>query len=108
MYIVMGSGMVAVGLVLVSLLAWLFRSLGTPRWLGSDLAAMLLCIPVTGLMGLGGGYIFIGLSHGVGVVETAALVGCGAVLLGVRWFIRRHMPRAAEVVGLEPPIAPAS
>lgn len=108
MYIVMGSGMVAVGLVLVSLLAWLFRSSGTPRWLGSDLVAMLLCLPVTMLMGLGGGYVFIGLSHGVGLVEMASLSGCAAVLLGVRWFIRRHMPRPAEVVGLEPPIAPAS
>jgi hypothetical protein len=42
MYIVAGSAMVALGLVGVSLLAWLFRSSITPAWLSSDLAAMLL------------------------------------------------------------------
>ena len=98
MYIVAGSAMVALGLVGVSLLAWLFRSSITPAWLSSDLDAMLLCIPVTALMGLGGGYVFIGLSHGVGVIEVAALVGCAAVLLGVRWVLRRHLP-APVVVG---------
>jgi len=101
MYIVAGSAMVALGLVGVSLLAWLFRASGTPRWLGSDLAAMLLCIPVTALMGLGCGYVLIGLSHGLGLVEVAALVGCAAVLWGVRWVIRRHMP--APLVSAEPP-----
>lgn len=113
MYIVAGSAMVALGLVLVSLLAWLFRSRRTPRWLGSDLAAMLLCIPVTALIGWGGGYVFFGLSHGVGLIEMVALVGCAAVLLGVRWLIRRHMPgpavvaAGAAVAGLEPPLSGA-
>ena len=110
MYIVAGSAMVALGLLGVSLLAWLFRSSRTPHWLGSDLAAMLLCIPVTGLMGLGGGYVFLGLTHGIGVVEVAALIGCAAVLLGVRWLIRRHMPGPAAVAGsgvtgLKPPMS---
>jgi hypothetical protein len=107
MYIVAGSAMVALGLVAVSLLAWMFRSQRMPRWLGSDLVAMLLCIPVTALIGLGGGYIFFGLSHGVGFVEAAALLGCGAVLWGVRWMIRRHLPApgAVGVAGLEPPAA---
>jgi hypothetical protein len=98
MYIVAGSAMVALGLIGVSLLAWMFRAARMPRWLSSDLAAMLLCIPVTALMGLGGGYVFIGLSHGIGVVEAAALLGCAAVLWGVRWMIRRHLP-APVVVG---------
>ena len=92
MYIVVGSVMVAVGLVAVSFLAWLFRGQRMPRWLGSDLSAMLLCIPVTALIGLGGGYVFIGLSHGVGVMEAAALIACAAVLWGVRWVIRRYLP----------------
>ena len=97
MYIVAGSVMVALGLVGVSLLAWMFRAARTPRWLGSDLAAMLLCSPVTALMGLGGGYVFIGLSHGLGVVEAAALLGCAAVLWGVRWVLRRHLPAPVAV-----------
>ena len=107
MYIVIGSAMIAVGLVAVSFLAWLFRTQRTPRWLGSDLAAMLLCIPVTGLIGLGGGYVFLGLSHGVGFIEAAALIGCAAVLLAVRWMIRRHLPApgAVAVAGLQPPPA---
>ena len=112
MYIVAGSAMVALGLVGVSLLAWLFRSSVTPRWLNSELAAMLLCIPVTALMGLGGGYVFIGLTHGIGFIEVAALIGCAAVLWVVRLVLRRHL--AAPVVigtagtGLsaEPPRAP--
>lgn len=105
MYIVIGSAMVAVGLGAVSFLAWLFRTQRTPGWLGSDLAAMLLCIPVTALIGLGGGYVFLGLSHGLGLVEVVALIGCAAVLLAVRWLMRRHLPTpsAAGVAGLEPP-----
>jgi hypothetical protein len=107
MFIVIGSGMIAVGLVVVSVLAWLFRSSGTPRWLGSDLAAMLLCIPTTMLLGLGAGYVFIGLTHGLGLIEVAALIGCAAVLWGVRWVLRRHLPAPAAVVaGLEPPATP--
>jgi hypothetical protein len=65
-------------------------------------------------MGLGGGYVFIGLSHGVGVIKAAALLGCAAVLLGVRWFIRRYLPAPVVIgaagVGLtaKPPASPAS
>ena len=112
MYIVAGSAMVALGLVGVSLLAWLFRRSWTPRWLNSDLAAMLLCIPVTALMGLGAGYILIGLSHGIGTVQVVALIGCAAVLWGVRWLLRRHLPKPVVVgtagIGLtaKPPRAP--
>jgi hypothetical protein len=98
MYIVMGSAMVAVGLIAASLLAWVFRSSTTPGWLSSDLAAMLLCIPVTALIGLGAGYVFFGLSHGIGAVEAAALIACAAVLWGVRWTLQRHLP-APVVVG---------
>jgi hypothetical protein len=112
MYIVMGSAMVALGLVAASLLAWVFRSSATPGWLSSDLAAMLLCIPVTALIGLGAGYVFLGLSHGIGVVEAAALIACAAVLWSVRWTLRRHLP-APEAVGIagvgligRPPRAP--
>lgn len=110
MYIVMGSAMVAVGLVLVSLLAWLFRSPGTPRLVASDLSAMLLCIPVTGLIGLGAGYVFIGLSHGLGVVEVTALLGCAAVLVAVRWLIRRHLPTPDAVIagGMAGPPTPGT
>jgi hypothetical protein len=107
MYIVEGSAMVALGLVAISFLAWLFRGQRTPRWLRSDLAAMLLCIPVTGLIGLGGGYVLLGLTHGIGVVEVAALIGCAALLLGVRWTIRWYLPApgAVGVAGLEPPMS---
>ena len=107
MHIVEGSAMVALGLVAISLMAWLFRGQRAPRWLRSDLAAMLLCIPVTGLIGLGAGYVLLGLTHGIGVVEVVALLGCVALLLGVRWMIRRHLPAPAAVgvVGLEPPAA---
>jgi hypothetical protein len=98
MYIVIGSAMVALGLVVASLLAWVFRSSATPGWLRSDLAAMLLCIPVTALIGLGAGYVFLGLSHGIGPVEAAALAACAAVLWGVRLTLRRHLP-APVVVG---------
>jgi hypothetical protein len=98
MYIVAGSAMVAFGLIGVSFLALLFRSSWTPRWLNSDLAAMLLCIPVTALIGLGAGYVMIGLSHGIGIVQVVALIGCAAVLWGVRRLLRRHLP-APVVVG---------
>jgi hypothetical protein len=98
MYIVTGSAMVALGLVGISLLAWLFRSSLTPRWLNSELAAMLLAIPVAVCIGWGAGYVLIGLSHGIGVLQVVALLGCAAVLFGVRWLLRRHLP-APEVVG---------
>ena len=97
MDIVIGSAMVALGLVGASLLAWVFRTPGTPRWLSSDLAAMLLCIPITALIGLGAGYVFLGLSHGIGLVEAAALIACAAVLWGVRWTLRRHLPAPVAI-----------
>lgn len=109
MYIVTGSAMVAVGLVIVSLLALMFRSAATPRWLRSDLTAMLLALPAAGLLALGIGSIAVGLTHGVGLREAAALIGCAALLLGVRWLIRRHLPTpvAVSAAGLEPPASPA-
>jgi hypothetical protein len=110
MYIVEGSLMIALGLVAVSLLAWLFRTQRMPRWLGSDVVPMLLCIPVTALIGLGGGYVFLGLSHGIGLIEVTALIGCAAVLLAVRRLLRRHLPAPGAVgtAGLEPPAAGAA
>jgi hypothetical protein len=112
MYIVMGSTLLALGVIAAGLLAWMFRSSATPGWLGSDLAAMLLAIPVAALIGMGAGYVLFGLSHGIGLVEAATLIACAAVLWGVRRVIRRHLP-APEVVGTagtgltaKPPRAP--
>jgi hypothetical protein len=46
---------------------------------------------------LGAGYVFLGLSHGIGAVEAAALAACLAVLWGVRWTLRRHLPTPVAV-----------
>jgi hypothetical protein len=54
------------------------------------------------LVGLGAGYVFIGLSHGLGLVEVAALIGCAAVLLVLRGLIRRHTPTPATAAGADP------
>jgi hypothetical protein len=97
MYIVIGSAMVALGLIVASLLAWVFRNPATPGWLRADLAAMLFCIPITALIGLGAGYVFLGLSHGIGAVEAAALAACVAVLWGVRRTLQRHLPAPVAV-----------
>jgi hypothetical protein len=42
---------------------------------------------------------------------VAALTGCAAVLWGVRWVLRRHLPAPVAVAGggvggLEPPATP--
>jgi hypothetical protein len=112
MYIIMGGVLLALGVIAAGILAWMFRSSATPGWLSSDLAAMLLAIPVAALIGMGAGYLLFGLSHGIGLVEAATLIACAAVLWGVRWMMRRHLP-APEVVGTagagltaKPPRAP--
>ena len=86
---VMGSLLVVVGALLVGLLTALFRHPRAPRWTRPELVAMLSVIPVTGVLGLGLGYIlggFYELMHGVGeVYELGAPVVAAIVIAGLWW-----------------------
>jgi hypothetical protein len=51
----LGSVLAGIGVLLVALMALLFRHPRAPRWTSSEITAMLLAVPVTGLIGYGFG-----------------------------------------------------
>jgi hypothetical protein len=85
--LVMGSIMVAAGALVASLLALLFRHPRAPRWTRSEVVAMVAAIPVTGVLGLGLGYVLAGgyrLLDGVGnVYELGAPLAVALVAAGL-------------------------
>jgi hypothetical protein len=86
----MGSLLVGVGILLAGLLALLFRHPRAPRWCGPEMVAMLAVVPVTVVLGLGFGYILVGvhrLLSGAGeLYELAAPAGVALLVAG--WVFR--------------------
>lgn len=93
--VAMGSVLAGVGVLLVALLALLFRHPRAPRWFRSELAAMLISAPVSGFIGFGLGYVLAGgyrLLHGSGhVLELLAPVGVTLLLTFLILSIRRRI-----------------
>lgn len=83
----LGCVFVGVGILLTGLLMLLFRRPEPPRWARPELVAMLVTVPVTGITGLGLGYILLGgyrLLHGMGdLYELAAPFGVAVVVAGL-------------------------
>jgi hypothetical protein len=104
----LGSCLAGLGILVSGLLALLFRNPSAPRWTRPGIVAMLLCVPVTALTGVGLGYTAFGLSRlvkGTGDPrELLALVGV-AVALALVWRglgIRRRLQGYATTGGVSP------
>jgi heme A synthase len=86
MYAILGSVLTAGGLLAVVALMLLFRHPGAPRWTRSELAASLLGVAVTALIGVGVGYLALTprefLSQGASATDlTVMAVSLAAVLV---------------------------
>jgi heme A synthase len=119
----MGSALAGVGVLLVGLLALLFRSPRAPRWTRPEAVVFLTMVPVAGMIGIGAGYALYGgnsLLHGEGSpLELLALVLVPAVvalvwhILGINGRLRAYAEAApSEPVAMadptdEPPQSPA-
>jgi heme A synthase len=86
--LVMGSILVGIGALVVGLLALLFRHPRAPGWTKPEPVAMLALIPVTGMLGLGLGYILAGcyrLLQGAGDVYELGAPLAAAVAIAALW-----------------------
>jgi hypothetical protein len=111
----MGSILLGAGVMAVGLLALLFRHPQAPRWTRPELVAMLAVIPVTGVLGFGGGYTLFGayrLLHGTGhLYELAAPFGV-ALAVAALWHALaiprrlRFYGSASVPAGFDPAAAP--
>jgi len=91
----LGCVLAGAGVLLVALLALLFRHPRAPHWTELEIVAMLMSVPVTGLIGFGLGYVLTGgywLLHGVGnALELLAPVGLALVLVPTILPLRRRL-----------------
>lgn len=75
----LGSALVASAILLTVLIAFLFRRPDPPRWTRPDLVAMLAGVPPTAVIGLGLGYMLIGLHRLISAPEVYDLAGAVTV-----------------------------
>jgi hypothetical protein len=80
----LGSFMLGSGILIVVLLALLFQRPNPPRWTRPEIVPMLICVPITGMIGVGLAYTIIGLwqlANGTG--EPLELVVLAGVVIGL-------------------------
>jgi hypothetical protein len=106
-----GSLLIALGILVTGLLALLFRHPRAPRWTRPELVAMLLVVPVSATLGLGLGYVLVGiyqLLHGLGnPVDLASLVVV-ALAAAAWWLVISRRLRAYDAVQAPNPAAAVS
>ena len=107
-----GSAAAGAGVLLVGLLALLFRNPRAPRWTRPEVVVFLTMVPVAGMIGVGFGSMLYGsnaLLHGEGdMSELAALVLVPAVValiwhvLGVKGRLRAYAEATAMASSASP------
>jgi heme A synthase len=92
-----GSFIAGVGLLLATLLALLFRHPNAPRWTRPEIVAMLIGVPLSGIICFGVGYVAYGLSQlakGAGDPRELLVLAGVVIALVVVWMglgIRRRL-----------------
>lgn len=84
----LGSVLVGVGVLLVGLLALLFRNPRAPRWTRPEAVVFLTMVPVAGMIGFGFGFVLYGgssLLHGEGDLRELAVLALLPVVLALIW-----------------------
>jgi heme A synthase len=114
----LGSVLAGTGILLVGLLALLFRNPRAPRWTRPEAVVFLTMVPVAGMIGIGFGLVLYGSSpllRGEGDVrELAALALVPAVValiwhaLGIRGRLRTYAEAVAADLSNVVPIPDAS
>jgi hypothetical protein len=100
-----GSVVAGAGILLIGLLALVFRNPRAPRWTRPELVVFLIMVLVTGMIGFGLGYVFYGgsalLRGGGDIRELAVLALVPAVValifhaLGIKGRLRAYAEAAA-------------
>jgi heme A synthase len=102
-----GSCIAGLGILISGLLALLFRNPNAPQWTRPEIVPMLICVLVTGITGLGLGYIAYGMSQLVrGTGDWRGLLVLAAVVivlvlawrtLGIRQRLQDYAAAGADV-----------
>jgi heme A synthase len=104
----LGSCLAGSGVLIAGLLALLFQHPNAPRWTRPQLVPMLICLPLTGLIGVGLAFTAAGLWQLVnGRGDLLGLLTLAAVVIGVAlvWRvlgIRRRLAAYAHPQSAEP------
>jgi hypothetical protein len=91
-----GSALAGAGVLLVGLLALLFRYPRAPRWTRPEVVVFLTMVPVAGMIGIGLGLVLYGgnaLLHGAGDLRELAVAVLVPVVVVLVWHALRIQPR---------------
>ena len=91
-----GSCIAGFGILVIGMLALLFRNPNAPRWTRPEIVAMLVCVPVTAMTGLGLGYVAYGMSRlvkGTGDPRELLVLAGVLVVLTLLWRVLRIRQR---------------
>jgi heme A synthase len=100
-----GSCLAGFGILVAGLLALLFRNPDAPRWTRPEIVAMLVCVPLTAMIGLGLGYAGYGtvrLIAGTGDPRQLLVLASVLILLVLAWRalgIRGRLKDSAAATG---------
>jgi F0F1-type ATP synthase membrane subunit c/vacuolar-type H+-ATPase subunit K len=84
----LGSVLAGIGVLLVGLLALLFRNPRAPRWTRPEAVVFLTMVPVAGMIGVGFGFVLYGgsaLLHGEGDLRELAAPALVPVVVALVW-----------------------
>jgi hypothetical protein len=101
----LGSILAGVGVLLVGLLALVFRNPRAPRWTRPEAVVFLTMVPVAGMIGFGFGYVLYGagaLLHGEGDLRELAALALVPVVVALIWHVfgvRGRLRAYAEASG---------
>jgi hypothetical protein len=105
----LGSCIAGFGILVAGLLALLFRHPNAPRWTRPEIVAMLICVPLTGIIGLGLGYLAWGVSRllaGTGDPRELLVLLAVLIVLALLWRVfgirQRLKDYAAATGGITP------
>jgi hypothetical protein len=108
----LGSVLAGVGILLVGLLALLFRNPRAPRWTRPEAVVFLTMVPVAGMIGFGFGYMLYGgsaLLHGEGDLRELAVLALVPVVVALIWHalgIRSRLRAYGEASGAVSSVVP--
>jgi hypothetical protein len=107
----LGSCIAGFGILVAGLLSLLFRHPNAPRWTRPEIVAMLICVPITGIIGLGLGYVAWGVSRllaGTGDPRELLVLAGVLIVLGLLWRVFRIRQRLKAYAAVTGGIAPGA